>query len=281
MHLFRDIAHGPSQGALVVKNLPASAGVWSLGQENPLEEEMATHSSTLAWEVSQTEEPGGLESMVSQSWSLSPISLNVQPPSTLFSVSMSFVWFGFDSTYKWNNKNILFLQTEHLYTYEHAYTHGGHELVTFQFRSIQSLSCVQLLVTPWTAACQASLSITNSWSLLNLMSIESVMPSNHLILCHFLLLPPSIFCSIIFSSVSVPHIRWPNIGVSASVSVLPMNIQDWFPLGLTGLISLRSKGLPRVFFNTQFKSINSSSLSFLHSPTLTSIHDHWKNHSLD
>ena len=86
---------------------------------------------------------------------------------------------------------------------------------------------------------QVSLSITNSWSLLKLISIESVMPSNHLILCHPLLLLPSIFPNIrVFSS------------ESASASVLPMNVQDWFPLGWTGLISLMSKGLSRVFFKT-------------------------------
>ena len=72
-----------------------------------------------------------------------------------------------------------------------------------------------------------------------------------------------------------------SIGVSASPSVLPMNTQDWSPLGWTGWISLQSKGLSRVFSNTTVQSINSSVLSFLHSPTLTSIHDHWKNHSLD
>ena len=72
-----------------------------------------------------------------------------------------------------------------------------------------------------------------------------------------------------------------SIGVSASTSVLPMNTQDWSPLGWTGWISLQSKGLSRAFSNTKFKSINSSALSFLYSPTLTSIHDHWKNHSLD
>ena len=72
-----------------------------------------------------------------------------------------------------------------------------------------------------------------------------------------------------------------SIGVSASASVLPMNTQDWSPLVWTGWISLQSKGLSRVFSNTQFKSINSSVLSFLHSPSLTSIHDYWKNHSLD
>ena len=97
--------------------------------------------------------------------------------------------------------------------------------------SVQSLSRVQLSVTPWTAACQASLSITNSWSLLKLKSTESVIPSNHLILWRpLLLLLPSIFPSIrVFSKESVLCIRWPNIGVSASASVLPMNIQDWFP----------------------------------------------------
>ena len=72
-----------------------------------------------------------------------------------------------------------------------------------------------------------------------------------------------------------------SIGVSASTSVLPMNIQDWFPLGLTGWISSQSKGLSKVSPTPQFKSITSSALSFLYSPTLTSIHDHWKNHSLD
>ena len=120
-----------------------------------------------------------------------------------------------------------------------------------QFSSVQLLSCVQRFGTPWTAARQTSLSITNSRSLLKLMSIESAMPSNHLILCCPLLLLPSVFPSIrIFSNESVLHIRWQSIGVSASSSVPPMNIQDWFPLGLTGWISLQSKGLSRVFSNT-------------------------------
>ena len=100
----------------------------------------------------------------------------------------------------------------------------------------QSLSRVRLFVIPWTAACQASLSITNSWSLFKLMSIKSVMPSNHLILSCPLLLLPSVFPSIrVFSKESVLCIRWPNIGVSASASVLPMNIlvsfrMDWLDL---------------------------------------------------
>jgi len=119
------------------------------------------------------------------------------------------------------------------------------------FSSVQLLSHVQLFATLWIAACQTSLSITKFWSLLKLLCIESVMPSSHLILCHALLLPPSIFPSIrAFSHESVLCIRGQRIGVSASASVLPMDIQDWFPLGWTGWISLQSKGLSRVFSNT-------------------------------
>ena len=115
--------------------------------------------------------------------------------------------------------------------------------------SVQLLSRVQLFATPWTTARQASLSITNSQSLLKLLSIELVIPSSHLNLCPPLLLPPSIFPSIrVFSNESVLRIRWPSIGTSASV--LPTNIQDWFPLGLTDCISLQFKGLSRVFSNT-------------------------------
>ena len=114
-----------------------------------------------------------------------------------------------------------------------------------------SLSHVRLFETPWTAARWDSLSITNSRSLFKLMPIESVMPSNHLILCHPLLLLSSIFPSIkVFSNESVLHIRWPKIGVSASTSVLPVNTQDLPPLGWTGWISWQSKGLSRVFSNT-------------------------------
>ena len=117
--------------------------------------------------------------------------------------------------------------------------------------AVRSLNCVQLFKTPWTAVCQASLSIANSWQLLKLMSIELVMPSNHLILCHPLLLMPSVFPSIrVFSTKLVLCIRWPNYWSSASTSDLPMNIEDWFPLGCIGCISLLSKGLSRVFSNT-------------------------------
>ena len=118
------------------------------------------------------------------------------------------------------------------------------------FSSVQSLSRVQLFATQWIAARQASLSITNSQSLPKPMSIESVMPSSHLILCHPLLLLPPILPRIrVFSNESTLHMRWPNIGVSASTSVLPINIQDWFPLGWTGWNSLQSKRLSRVFCN--------------------------------
>ena len=117
--------------------------------------------------------------------------------------------------------------------------------------SVQSLSRVQLFVTPWTAAHQVSLSITKSQNLLKLTSIETVMPSNYLILCHPLLLPPLIFSA----SGSFPMSQFfasgdQNIGVLASASVFPMNMQDWFPLGWTSWIPLISKGLSRVFFNT-------------------------------
>ena len=111
-------------------------------------------------------------------------------------------------------------------------------------QSVQSLSRVWHFATPRTATRQASLSITNLQSLLKLMSIESVIPSNHLILCHPFLLLPSLFPSIrVFFSESVLQIRWPKYWSFS-------NIQDWFPLGLTGWLSLQSKGLSRVFSNS-------------------------------
>ena len=147
---------------------------------------------------------------------------------------------------------------------------------------VQSLSHVWYFVTPWTTAHQASLSFIISQSLLKLVSIELVMPSNHLILCHPLLLLPSIFPSIrVFSNELALPIRWPNIGASASAWVLPMNIQDWFPLGLIGWISLQSKFSQESSPTPQSKKINSLVLSFLYGPAVTSIHAYWKNHSFD
>ena len=150
--------------------------------------------------------------------------------------------------------------------------------LSVQFSSVQWLGRVQLFVTPWTAACQASLSITNSGSPPKPMSIESMMPSNHLILCHPLLLLPSIFPSIrVFSNESTLHMRWPKYW-SFSFNISPSNEQP-------GLISFRMDwldllGILKSSPTPQFKSINFLVLSFLHGPTLTSIHDYWKNHSL-
>ena len=150
----------------------------------------------------------------------------------------------------------------------------------YQLSSVQWLSCDWLFATPWTAAHQASRSITNSWSLLKLMSIELVMPSNHLILCRPLLLPPSIFYSIrVFSSKSVLCIRWTKYW-SFSFSISPFSEYsglisfriDWFYL-------LAVQGTLKRPLTSQNESINSSVLSFLYGPTLTSIHDYWKNHT--
>ena len=152
-----------------------------------------------------------------------------------------------------------------------------------QFSSFQFLSCVQLFVIPWTAASKASLSITNSWSLLKLMSTELMMPSNHLILCHPLLLLPSIFPSIrVFSNKSVLRIRWPKY-LSFSFSISPSNEYsglmsfqtDWFDLlavqgTLKSLLQHHSSKAPILWHSAP-------SLS----PTLTSIHDHRKNHNFD
>ena len=140
-------------------------------------------------------------------------------------------------------------------------------------------------MTPWTGACQASLSINNSRSLLKPMSTESVMPFNHLSLCRPLPLPPpSVFPSIrVFSNESALRIRWPKYW-SFSFNISPSN-------EYSGLISFRMEWLDLLAVqgtlksllqhHTQFKSISSSALSFLYSPTLTSIHDYWKNHGLD
>ena len=143
------------------------------------------------------------------------------------------------------------------------------------FSSVQSLSRVWLFATSWTAACQASLSITNSQSSLRLTPIESVMPSSHLILCRPLLLLPPIPPSIrIFSNESTLHMRWPKYW-SFSFSISPSKKHP-------GLISFRMDWFDLLAVQGTLKSsINSSVLRFLHSPTFTSIHDHRKNHSLD
>ena len=139
----------------------------------------------------------------------------------------------------------------------------------FLFSSVQLLSRVQLFATPWTAARHTTLSITNSQSLLKLMSVELVMPSNHLILCRPLLLPHSIYPTIrVFSSESVLRIRWPKYW-SFSFSISPSNVylglisfrMDWLDL-------LAVQGTLKSSLTPQFKSINSSVLSFPYSPAL-------------
>ena len=149
----------------------------------------------------------------------------------------------------------------------------------YHLSSVQLLSRVWLSATPWIAARQASLSITNSRSLLKLMPIKLVMPSSHLILC----------CSFSSCLQSLPasgsfpmsqFFAWggQSIGVSASASVLPMNTQDWSPLGQTGWISLQSKGLSSLLQHHRSKaSIFNAQLS----SQSNSHTDHWKNHSLD
>ena len=162
-----------------------------------LEKEMATHSSILAWGISGTEEPHGLSSMrlhrVGHDWS-----------------------------------DLAAAAVAYIYVCVNTYV-CIHICASIFFRffslisSVQSLSRVRLFVMPWTVSCQASLSITNSQSLLKLMSIQLVMLSNHLILCHPLLLPPSIFPSIrVFSNKSVLHIRWPKY-CSFSFNISPSN----------------------------------------------------------
>ena len=152
----------------------------------------------------------------------------------------------------------------------------------FIYHLLLSLSHVRLY-TPWTAACQASVSFTISQSLFKLISIEFVMPSNHLILCPPLLLLPSIFPSImVFPNESALRIRWSKYW-SFSCSISPSN-------EYLGLISFRMDWLDLLAVQgtlkslspiPQCKSINSSALSFLYNPTLTSIHDYWKNHSFN
>ena len=143
---------------------------------------------------------------------------------------------------------------------------------------VQSLSHVRFFATPRTAALQAPLSTTIFRSLL--MSIESVMLFNHLVFCCPLLLLPSIFLSIrVFSSESALCIRWPKY--SASASVLPVNIQGWFPLGLTGLISFQSRGLSRVFSSTTVQKAPILWHSDFFMVHLSHLSMTMENHSLD
>ena len=148
------------------------------------------------------------------------------------------------------------------------------KIIIAQMISVQLFSRVQLFVTPWTAAHQASLSITISWSLLKLMSIKSVMPSNTLIFCHPLLLLPLIFPSIrVFSNESALCIRWLKYwSFSFSISLFN-DYSGLISFRLTGLISLQPRDSQESSPKPQFKNINSLVLSLLFGPTLTFIHD--------
>ena len=201
--------------------MPQTQETWvlSLGQEDPLEKKMATHSSTLAWETPWTEEPGRLQSM------------------------------GFAKSQTW--------------------------LKWLQFSSIQSLMS-NSLKTPWTlqyarlpCPSQASGACSNSCP-----SSQWCHPTISSSVVPFSSCPQSLPASGSFQMSHFFTSGGQSIVASASASVLPMNIQDWFPLGWTGWSSLWFKGLSRVLSNPQLKSINSLVLSFLYSPTLTSIHDY-------
>ena len=153
--------------------------------------------------------------------------------------------------------------------------------IQYIFSSVLLFSRVRLFVTPLTSACQVSLSITNSRSLLKLISIKSYHPT-----ISSSVIPFSSHLQSFPASGSFP-MSWflasggQSIGASASASVLLMNIQDWFPLGWTGWISLQSKGLSRVFSNTTVQKHQLFNAQLLYNPTLTSIHDYWKNYSFD
>ena len=241
---------GDSLMAQEVKSPPAMQEMrfLSLVWEDTLEEEMATHSSILAWEIPWTEEPGGLQSRGSQkirqdwvhshahiqvSWKGFPdlsgwgISATYRSPPywvsfflvpdtmagvhvfmQLFNTSLDSLEAPQRQAWEWPPlTTVSLVSASRMGTWRAQKRLQGLPC----FSSVQLLSCVQLFAIPWTAACQASLSITNSWSLLKLMPIESVMPSNHLILCRPLLLLPSVFPSIrIFSSESVLCFSWPK-----------------------------------------------------------------------
>ena len=129
--------------------------------------------------------------------------------------------------------------------------------------SVQSLSCVRLFVTPWTAACQASLSIPNTWSYFKLKIIKLVMPSNHLILCHPLVLLPSAF---VFSNESALHIRWPKYW-SFSCNISPSNEHSGLIFRMDWLDLFAVQGTLKSLLQHHSSNINSLALSFLHSPT--------------
>ena len=156
------------------------------------------------------------------------------------------------------------------------------ERISVEINSVQSLSHVSFFVTPWTAAHHPSLFITKSWSLLRLMSIESVMPSNHLILCHHLLLLPSIFPNIrVFSNESILCIRWPKYG-SFGFSISPSNeCSGLISFGIDWLDLLAVQGTLKSFLQHHSSKHQFVGTQLSLSLIITSTNDYWKNHSLD
>ena len=234
--------------------------------EDPLKKSMAIHSSILAWRIPWTVKSARLQSRIQYDWSnlalTHPLAWSSLPLPKLFSPARTQHYKS--ATFQLGKKKyIVWIQNidlNFLFTFSGKNTgfrifiiccwqiHQNILLDKCDWISVQFSSVSQSCPTLCNPL--ASLNITKCRSLPKSISMELVMPSNHLILCRPLLLP-SIFPSIrVFSNESVLHIRWPSNGVSASTSVLPKNTQDWSPLGWTGWISLQTKGLSRVFSNT-------------------------------
>ena len=154
--------------------------------------------------------------------------------------------------------------------------------IPLQLSSVQSLSHIRLFATPWTTGCRPPYSSPTPGVYPNSYPLNRwCYPTISSFIVPFSSCPQSFSASASFQMSQLFASGGQSIGASASASVLPMNTQDWSPLGLTGLISLQSKGLSRVFSNTTVQKHPSSALSFLYSATLTSVLEHWKNHILD
>ena len=241
---------------------------WKLKHKNPKPlgfSKLATHSSNLAWKIPRKKEPGGLQSMrlQSQAWLSNNHSVKAVLKGRFIAIQIYL---------KKQERNQINNLTLHLKQLEKEEMKNP-RVSRRKFSSVQSLSRVRLFATPWIAARQASLSITNSRSLLKLMSIKSVMPSSHLILCHPILLLPPISPSIrVFSNESTLPMRWPMYW-SFSFSISPSSEHS-------GLISVMMDWLDFLAVQGTLKSPlqhhSSKALNFQHSVFFTVHHDHWK-----